>query len=113
MRRGDVISIDWPFSDMTGSKARPAVILQADFLNRQIDDTILVQITSTRRGIPGTEVLIDPNIETSPGLRKTCVVNCMNLLTRDQTLVLRTIGHLSDAIVRQIENCMKKVLELP
>jgi mRNA-degrading endonuclease toxin of MazEF toxin-antitoxin module len=56
MNRGDVVLIDWPYSDRTGSKLRPAVIVQADFLNAFIDDTVLVQITTTAHGIPGTEV---------------------------------------------------------
>jgi mRNA-degrading endonuclease toxin of MazEF toxin-antitoxin module len=56
MNRGDVVEVDWPFSDRTGSKTRPALVVQADFLNGLIDDTILVQITGTRHGLPGTEV---------------------------------------------------------
>lgn len=39
MRRGDVVEIDWQFSDLTGSKLRPAVVVQADFLDGLIDDT--------------------------------------------------------------------------
>src|SRR6266851_9682084 len=108
MKHGDVVEVDWPFSDRTGSKTRPAVVVQADFLNGLIDDTILVQITSTQRGIPHTEVLIDPAVETSSGLRKVCVANCMNILTRDQTLVLRTIGYLSSVKMQQIEDSLKK-----
>jgi mRNA-degrading endonuclease toxin of MazEF toxin-antitoxin module len=56
MNRGDVVELDWPFSDRTGSKTRPAVVVQADFLNGIIDDTIFVHITGTRFGLPGTEV---------------------------------------------------------
>ena len=56
MNRGDVVEVDWPFSDLSGAKPRPAVVVQADFLNGLIDDTIFVQITSTKHGIPGTEV---------------------------------------------------------
>ena len=33
MNRGDVVEVDWPFSDLTGSKRRPAVVVQADYLN--------------------------------------------------------------------------------
>jgi mRNA interferase MazF len=113
MKRGDVIEVDWPFSDRTGSKVRPAVVVQADFLNGLIDDTILVQITSTRHAIPGTEVLIDPAQETASGLRKTCVAACVNVLTLDQSQMLGTVGYLSDPIMGQIEDCLKKVLELP
>jgi mRNA-degrading endonuclease toxin of MazEF toxin-antitoxin module len=60
MRRGEVVEVDWPYSDLTESKKRPAVVVQADFLNGPIGDTILVQIAGTRHGIPGTEALLDP-----------------------------------------------------
>ena len=113
MNRGEVVEIDWQFSDLTGSKRRPAVIVQADFLDGLIDDTILVKITSKRFGIPGTEVEIDPAAETSSGLSKLCYVSCKDILTRDQTLVLRTVGVLSDAVMRQIDDCLKTVLGLP
>ena len=52
MNRGEFVQVDWPFSDRTGSKTRPAVVVQADFLNGLIDDTVLVQITGTRHGLP-------------------------------------------------------------
>ncbi len=67
MSRGDVVDVGCPFSDRTGSKVRPAVVVRADFLNGLIDDTILVQITRTRHGIPGTEVALDPVQETVSG----------------------------------------------
>lgn len=113
MKRGDVVDVDWPFSDRTGSKVRPAVVVQADFLNGLIDDTLLVQVTSSRFGIPGTEVSLDPAIETMSGLTRPCVANCVNLLTLDQALVVRTVGYLSAKSVREIEQCLKAVLELP
>ena len=105
--------MDWTYSDMTGSKVRPAVIVQADFLNGLIDDTILVQITSTRHGIPGTEVGIDPAVETGSGLSRACYASCTNILTRVQALIGRTIGYLSDALMGQIGDCLKTVLEQP
>ncbi|HKI35517.1 MAG TPA: type II toxin-antitoxin system PemK/MazF family toxin [Gemmataceae bacterium] len=113
MRRGDVVELDWHFSDLTGSKVRPAVVVQADFLNGLIDDTVLVKITSNRFGIPGTEVQIDPAAETASGLSKVCYASCKDILTRDQTLILRTVGVLSGATMRQIEDCLKTVLGLP
>lgn len=33
MKRGDVVLVDWPFSDRTGSKLCTAVVVRADFLN--------------------------------------------------------------------------------
>jgi len=87
--------------------------VQADYLNGLIDDTILVKITSRHFAIPGTEVVIDPAVETASGLTKLCYASCKDILTRDQTLILRTVGVLSDAAMRQIESSLKSVLEFP
>jgi mRNA interferase MazF len=110
MKRGDVVEVDWLYSDQTGSKLRPAVVVQGDFLNGVIDDTILVQIASTRHHIPGTEVPIDPAKEAGTGLSKPCIVSCPNIMTMDQALVIRTIGYLSDALMQQVEACLKVVM---
>ncbi|MBV9123828.1 MAG: type II toxin-antitoxin system PemK/MazF family toxin [Planctomycetes bacterium] len=112
MNRGEVVEIDWHYSDLSGSKRRPAVVVQADFLNGLLDDTILLKITGRKYGIPGTEVQIDPTVETSSGLSKVCYASCKDILTRDQTLVLRTVGVLSDAAMQQIEACLKTVLAI-
>ena len=113
MKRGEVVEVDWPYSDLSGTKIRPAVVVQADFLNGLLDDTICVKITGRRYGIPGTEVELDPMVESTAGLNKLCYASCKELLTRDETFILRTVGVLSDAALRQIEPCLKVVLELP
>ena len=113
MNRGEVVEVDWQFSDLTGSKRRPAVVVQADYLAGLTDDTILVKITGNRYGIPGTEVEIDPAVETASGLSKLCYASCKDILTRDQALILRTIGVLSDTVMHEIEDRLESVLGIP
>lgn len=48
VRRGDVVMVDWTYSDRTGSKRRPALVVQSDTCNQALDDTILALITSLR-----------------------------------------------------------------
>jgi hypothetical protein len=74
---------------------------------------VLVQITSTAHGIPGTEVAIDPAQETGSGLLHASYVCGSNLLTADPLLIDQTIGYLSHAVMGQIDDCLKKVLDLP
>ena len=112
MNRGDVVIVDWPFSDLSGSKLRPAVVMESDFLNTLVDDSIYVKVQSQRYGIPGTEVELDPAVETLSGLVKFCYASCKDILTREQSLVHHTLGVLSDAAMQQIEMCLKTVLEL-
>ncbi len=113
MRRGDVVLVDWVFTDMTGSKLRPAIVIQADFLNGLIDDTIFVAITGKRHGLPGTEVMVDPSVEPSSGLKKVSYVFCTNLMTGEQARVYQTLGYLSATTLQQIEACLKTVLVIP
>jgi mRNA-degrading endonuclease toxin of MazEF toxin-antitoxin module len=110
MNRGDVVEVDWPFTDFTGSKRRPAVVVRADFLDGLIDDTVLVKIQSRSYGIPGTEVALDPAVETAAGLSKPCYASCYSVMTRDEGLVGPVIGRLSSAAMQRIEACLKVTL---
>jgi mRNA interferase MazF len=113
VQRGDVVMIDWPYSDRTGGKVRPALVVQADFLNGLIADTVLVSITGTTRGAPSIEVPLDSAVETRSGLRMQSVASCNNLLTADQAVILRTIGQLSASAMREVEARRKVALGLP
>ena len=112
MKRGDIVRVDWPFSDQSGSKIRPAVVVRADYLDGITDDTVLVHITSKIHGIPGTEVIIDPAQEPLSGLKKKCVASCGIILTFDEALVQAKVGVLSDATMQVIDECLKSALGL-
>lgn len=43
VQRGDVVLVDYPFSDRTGSKVRPCLVVQADYNNTRLDDTIVIR----------------------------------------------------------------------
>jgi mRNA-degrading endonuclease toxin of MazEF toxin-antitoxin module len=45
MKRGDVVILDHPFSDASGSKVRPALVVQADRDNARLSNTIVALIT--------------------------------------------------------------------
>lgn len=112
VRRGEVVRVDWPFSDRTGSKVRPALVVQADLLNGLIADTVLVLISRTQRAIGTTEVMIDPAVESGCGLRYPSAVFCNNLLTIDQSLIVRAIGRVSPATMQQVDDRLKTALGL-
>jgi mRNA interferase MazF len=113
MNRGDVVEVNWPFSDLSGTKVRPAVVVRSDFLTGLIDDTILVKITRSAYGVPSTEVLLDPTDETTSGLSKVCYACCYSILTRDEAVIGRVVGALSLTAMQEIEKCLRAVLDLP
>ena len=114
MKRGDIVIVEVFFSDRTGSKVRPALVVQSDFLNERLSDTIVAIITSSPRRFSGsgTQLRIDPGAEAgkSSGLRAVSVVQCENLVTIDSSLIHAKIGQLSDAAILEIERCLKVTL---
>ena len=112
MRRGEVVLVDWVHSDLKVGKRRPAVVVQADFLNALIANTVLIQVTKTVRNST-TEVVIDPAREPASGLRFVSVASCHNFLTVQQARVGMTLGSLSAGLMQQIDVRVKLALELP
>ena len=61
VRRGEIVIVDYPYSDQIGRKVRPALVVQADTWNERLDNTILVSITSSHNQRIGdaTQYFID------------------------------------------------------
>ncbi len=116
MNRGDVVIVPFPYQDKPGEKIRPAVVVQSDAENRRLANTILAMITGNLddAGQP-TTVLVDPGTPggSGSGLHGPSLVKCYNLSTVRQRRVLHVIGHLSDVVMQQVNDALKRALELP
>lgn len=112
--RGDVVLVDYPFSDRTGSKVRPALVVQTDSLNHQITDTILAAISRSSHRASTEQVFIDISTPEGgqTGLRQNSMIQCENLLTYDQRLIITKIGTLSAALMQQVDGSLKSALGL-
>jgi mRNA interferase MazF len=45
-RQGDVVLVSFPFTDLTSTKKRPAVVVSPDTFNARNEDVVLVAVTS-------------------------------------------------------------------
>ena len=117
VQRGDVVMVDWLFSDRTGTKRRPALVVQADAYNAALDDTILALITGSARRRVGAATQLEIDIATPDGMRTGLaihsVVQCENLVTVDPKLILRIRGRVSAALMQKVHDCLKAALEAP
>ena len=114
VRRGEIVIVDYPYSDQTGRKVRPALVVQADRWNERLDNTILASITSSRNQISEDSTQYFIHITTTDGqrtgLRLNSIVQCKNLITYDQSRIRSVIGSLSDTAMREIDACLKDAL---
>lgn len=115
IRRGDVVVVDFPFTDAARSKVRPAVVVQNDRDNQRIRKTVIAMVTGNlrRRGDP-SHLYIDPSDPDgmSSGLSFPSLVSCNNLFTVEQDAIRQVIGHLSGPLLLQLDGCLKAALGL-
>ncbi len=113
MNRGDVILAVVPNVGSPGGKKRPALVVQANVNNARLRETIIAAITSNiSRVHEPHQLLIE--IATpdgaATGLLRDSAVRCERLHCIPQVDVERVIGKLSDALMKQIDECLKAAL---
>jgi mRNA interferase MazF len=111
-KRGDVVLVLFPNSDLRTAKARPAVIVQADNLNTGLPQVIVAMISSKSfRANHASRVVIALNSPEGPqsGLLNDSVIMTDNLATILETGVSRVIGFLA---MQRIDRALRHTLGL-
>jgi len=113
MKRGDVVLANLPFIGASGSKVRPALVVQDDGLNQVIRETIIAEITSNLAHVAQShQVLIDLSTPdgAASGLLTNSAVRCNRLHLIPQADVQRVIGAMSARIMGQVDSALKSAL---
>ena len=102
MQKGDIVLIPFPFTDLTGSKKRPALILMVG----KLDVTVSFISTQPHWQEP-TDLLLQPN--SVNGLKKPSLIRVGKIATIDKTLVIGKLGNTND---EEMEELNKKLIEV-
>jgi len=97
--KGDIVVIPFPFSDLTGSKRRPAFVI-ADLPG---DDVILCQVTSNAK-LDKFAIPLNIDAFTTGSLSIDSFIRPNKIFTADKNLILYTVGHLSDSKISEVLN---------
>lgn len=105
---GDVVLVPFPFTDQSGAKKRPAVIVSNGDYNANRRDLVIMAITSQLRTPLGFgEALV--NDWQAAGLIKPSVLKPV-FTTIEQGLVVRSIGTLSTNDRRTLTEIVARVI---
>jgi mRNA interferase MazF len=102
---GDIVVLQYPFSDLSGSKRRPALILT----DLPGNDIILCQITS-RVSLDPFSVAIGQEDFVSGGLPKDSLARMSKLFTADKNLILSVAGRVTQAKIDEAVDVLLKIL---
>jgi mRNA interferase MazF len=109
-QRGDVVLVSFPFSNASGQKERPAVVLSTDDYYEEWNEVIVVAITSRQ---PKTLRKTDCELKDwhAAGLKQRSWVRS-HLATVHYQLIVRKIEALSQRDLQAVEQCLRVALGL-
>ncbi len=99
IKRGDVVRVYFPNSDLVSSKRRPALVVQADNLATGLAQILLAMITSNlSRANHSSRVFIKLNTNEgrASGLRTDSIIMTDNIVTVLETEIDSVLGRLPD-----------------
>lgn len=101
MNKGDIILVTFPFTDLSGSRLRPALVLIS------IKEDITVAFITTNLKVTGTSDLI-LKVNQTNGLKKDSLLKLNKIATLDVGLVMGKIGNLNESELKEVD---KKLIE--
>lgn len=105
MRKGDIVLIPFPFSDLTGNKLRPALVL----ISTELDVTVCF-ITTQFQWKDEFDINLIPS--STNGLKKTSLLRTSKFSTIDKVFILGRIGTLEYNYLRILNKNLIEILQL-
>jgi mRNA interferase MazF len=104
----DVVLVPFPFTDQTGVKKRPAVVVSSATYNSARRDLVLMVVTSQIRATTGIGEVVVTEWKKA-GLLKSSVIKPV-LTTVEKGLILRTLGQLEATDQSALRDVLRLIL---
>ena len=104
--RGDVVVVSFPFSDLSSSKRRPALVLS----NIQSEDILLCQITS-QDVKDQFSISLNQSDFLSGGLPKKSNIRPNRIFTASKSIILYKAGLVSSSKQTEVRNGILSILD--
>jgi len=112
LSKGDIVLVPFPFTDLSQTKLRPAVVLWVD---SQGEDITLCFISSQNLDqVSEDEFLIEPNDPEFPktGLKVASKVRVSRIITLEKRVIQRRLGKLGNQQLRLLDKTLMTAFDL-
>lgn len=112
LQKGDIVLVNFPFTDLSQAKLRPALVLSA---NEALNESVLCFITSQNTNQPTSEefvINITDSEFSKTGLKISSKVRVTRLVTLQHQLIIRRLGKLGTQYMQTLNILMIKAFQL-
>ena len=100
-KRGEIVLIPVPFSDLSSVKRRPVLVISNTLYNRTNSDMIVAAITSNQQQ---KGIVIESKDLLAGELPKKSLVRYDKIYTLEQCIVIKQLGIISESILKNVIN---------
>jgi len=114
MRKGDIVLIKYPFTDLSSTKVRPAIVVSSDEFTNHGEDAIFVCISSQTRNLLPTDLILSPSDPEfrNTGLKKASSIKIGKIICLSKSLASRLLGEAGSSTMLKIRQKLINVLDL-
>lgn len=110
LRQRELVLVPFPFSDQTGQKVRPALVLSNNVFNQVSDDVLLCGLTTTLKPSPYTVILTPDKIEEGVLYDKSAI-KVESILKLDKNLVIKRFALINKKVFAQVISVLSEIVK--
>ncbi len=102
VKKGEIVLLSYPFTNLTASKVRPALVISSTPFNKNQKDAIFLFITTKKYNTPYDLRITDTDSAfKATGLKKPSTFRISKLICLDQDLIRKRIGRAQKSILHK------------
>ena len=105
-----LLLVPFPFSDQSGRKVRPVIVISNNKFNEYSEDLIVVGITSNILKDQYTINLDNESLEEGRLITK-CCIKAENILRLEKSLIIKKIGKIKNIKLREIIKIINEIIK--
>ena len=109
MEQRDLLLVPFPFSDQTGKKVRPIIVIGNNNFNEHSEDILVVGVTSNILKDKYTIDLSNNDLEEGKLIAK-CCIKVENILKIDKELIIKKIGKIKKEKFKLITDKLTEII---
>jgi len=110
MNQREILLVPFPFSDQSGRKVRPVIVVSNDSFNNRSEDVIVVGVTSNIAKDKYSLGLSNNDLEEGRLFTK-CSIKAENILRLEKGLVIKKIGKINKIKFNEIIALIDKIIK--
>ncbi len=107
-KQGEIILVPFPYSDLSASKRRPALVVSNNTYNNQFSDVVVCVITSNLFKDKFSIDLVNEDLETGL-LPETSVIKCHKLFTIEQSKIIKRFSTIKKKKFDEVTKVLQKL----